>query len=437
MESDDEELSDFRFKKFKKESKWDTIARKCYSNSSTNNFNIKSDTLKTFSELNFINKNDMNILNGNNEDKFLDPNLLMNLRHNLIKNDKFKDIIYYKIITQKDFQKCQLENQRKNSENLAINLEISKLKNSIKSSKNEKLGFTTFSGIDLMKNDFKFEVTTKNYYSKLILKNDNNLEHSDEISKYLEISSTTTTKTTTSKLSENYRMFAEFEEFTELNRDSEEVYESAEDSEKHTSNSCSTSTLESPTITEILTKISNSSEEEDVSQNHDLFEPQLLFQKQKFLQALNPKISIKSRIRDESEPPNFLIRNNIIRKTIINPIDNPENEKIIEGLFKVTVKNVNRDYDLELLRKVFQKWCVILNLSKISSQSTINRETRVKKINNFLTNIRQEKNHKMKQHISEGAHNEKHKAQLLEKPQNKINAIIISKKFRQKYFLIL
>lgn len=75
-----------------KDTRWDRIRKRHCSYTSTN---LKSDTVKKFIEIDYIGKHQQNMMNGEiNIRTKLDPVLVMNLRHEMVRNNLYLICMY-------------------------------------------------------------------------------------------------------------------------------------------------------------------------------------------------------------------------------------------------------------------------------------------------------------------------------------------------------
>lgn len=390
-----------------KESKWDKIRKKYNSTS----FNLTTETVKKFLDLNYVEKKDLHGLH-NDSRCLLDPITIMDLRHENVKkksrpkNNLISDPI--KLI--------QMDKIKEHNKSLEINLiekEIMKFK--------DEINFLRPKSLKLTKNNSReYSIDNKKLFETLTNSEDacNNFFRTS-ISAPLMIEDISNNE---DYFNDAYNKSVRFGESVEIityskepsRSGSEWEFESSEDEENFGIN-----------------KLYVEEPKQEVIQEEQPFDESYLYitgyknedcqEIPKIVKPIVPEcgITIKKKEIEKQDFSDIFITNVKSKEE-----DHIEKNQIIKELFSEKPEVRIKEYEKELLQKFIQKWIVVTNLEKISRHNILSRDARVSKINEFLNKIRQEKKVlQANENNTESHRNAKN---------NKQESYLLAKKYRDK-----
>lgn len=397
-----------------KESKWDKIRKKYNSTS----FNLTTETVKKFLDLNYIEKKDLHGLHHESRN-LLDPITIMDLRHeNVNRKSRQKN----NLITD-PIKLIQMDKIKEHNKSLEINLiekEIMKFKHEI--------NFLRPKSFKLSKNNSReYSIDNKKIFETLTNSEDacNNFFRTSISAPLMieDISNNEDYFNDAYSLNESKSVrFGESVEVITYSKEpsilsgSEWEFESSEDEGNFGIN-----------------KLYVEEQKPEVIQEEKPFDESYLYitgyknedsenkEIPKIVKPIIPDcgITIKKKEIEKQDFSDIFITNVKSKEE-----DHIEKNQIIKELFSEKPEIRIKEYERELLQKFIQKWIVVTNLEKISRHNILSRDARVSKINEFLNKIRQEKK---VLHANENNTDSHRNAK-----NNKQESYLLAKKYRDK-----
>ncbi|KAJ6649713.1 Coiled-coil domain-containing protein [Pseudolycoriella hygida] len=425
-----------------KETRWDRIRKK-----HMNSVNVTTENVKKFFGMNFVNENQLRILNGESKRRFyLNPALVMNIRHEMIRRNS-KEISDFHFDPLKAIQMEKIKNHNNSIEAKYLEHELKKFKGEISLTRprplivhdnleRSSLTYEPLDNTNLISSFSHGHECVQNFYREsenaTLAEQEifNHLLHptNDMIDEDIECINRLIDTNETSKADERNVHFEDQIEI--LNYEESETTNSGKCSnsllddvevepilevkvvpKEHTS-SASTLELVGKTMKHLEIAITKPKEnvEEKIKKIHECFHSST---EEKHPGDQNPFIITRL---DVANQPQAISQPTIDHESLIPP----EQKAIVSGLF-----GSQSDHSQRLtLQKFFLRWIHFTTIEKLAKENISCNQSRIQKIEAFLNNIRLEKKKQIRSDVR--------KVDVKKKTVETENPVVLARKYHHK-----